>query len=99
MSMLMVRAKVKPESVAELEAAAKTMFAALDEAKPRGVRYTSSRLPDGVTYVALLELEDGKDNPLPQIAAFREFQAKLQQWLAEPPSAEQLTVVGSYASF
>jgi hypothetical protein len=99
MSMLMVRSKVKPESVAELDAAAKAMFAGLEQAQPRGVRYMSTRLPDGVTYVALLQIEDGVDNPLPQIAAFREFQSKLGQWLAEPPSPEQLTVIGAYNSF
>jgi hypothetical protein len=99
MSMLMVRSRVKPECVADVEAAVKTMFAAIQQARPQGVRYTSCRLPDGATYVALLELEDGVDNPLPTIAAFREFQANLQQWLAEPPSPEQLTVVGSYHGF
>ena len=47
----------------------------------------------------LLEVEDGTENPLPSVPAFREFQAGLKSWLAEPPVPEQLTVVGSYNLF
>jgi hypothetical protein len=99
MSMMMVRSKIKAESVAEVEAAARTMFSGIQEAQPQGVRYASCRLPDGVTFVALLELGDGVDNPLPTVPAFREFQENLKHWLAEPPIPEQLTVIGSYRSF
>ena len=74
MSVLMVRSRVKRESAAELEAAAKAMFSALEEAQPEGVRYASCRLPDGVTYVALLELEDPANNPLVSLPAFNAFQ-------------------------
>ena len=98
MSVMMVRAKVKPESVDEVEASAKKMFAAIDRAQPQGVRYASSRLPDGVTFVALLELERN-DNPLPTLPEFRAFQESLRGWVTEPPTAESLTVVGSYRLF
>jgi hypothetical protein len=96
---LIVRAKVKPECVADVEAGVKKMFAAIAQAQPRGVRYSSSRLPDGVTFLAQLELGDGVENPLPKVAAFREFQEHLKQWIAEPPVLEQLTVIGAYQSF
>ena len=99
MNVMMVRAKAKAESVADVEAAARTMFSAIEEAQPRGVRYASCRLPDGVTFVALLALDDGTENPLPTVPAFREFQENLEGWLAEPPAPEQLTVVGSYGLF
>jgi hypothetical protein len=98
MNVMTVRAKVKAESAADVEAAVRRMFAAIDEAQPRGVRYASCRLPDGVTFVVLLAL-DGADNPLPAVPEFREFQEKLKTWVAEPPIAEQLTVVGSYRLF
>jgi hypothetical protein len=75
------------------------VFAAIEQAQPRGVRYASCRLPDGVTYVAVLALEDPPANPLVAIPAFAEFQENLKGWLAEPPSVEQLTVAGSYALF
>jgi hypothetical protein len=99
MSVLMVRSKVKPESVADVEAAIEKVFAAIGEAKPAGVRYASSRLGDGVTFVALLQLADGIDNPLPAIPAFIEFQEHLKQWTDGPPTVEQLTVVGSFGLF
>jgi hypothetical protein len=62
-NVLMVRSKVKAESVAEVEAAITKVFSAIERAQPAGVRYASSRLEDGVTFVALLELEGGVDNP------------------------------------
>lgn len=99
MNVLMVHSKVKAEHVAEVEAAAKRMFAALQQAQPQGIRYTSCRLPDGVTYVALLEIDDGVDNPLPTLPEFRAFQEGLKQWVAEPPTSEPLTVIGSYRFF
>jgi hypothetical protein len=99
MNVLMVRSKVKDDIVAEVEAAVTKMFAAIEQAQPRGVRYASCRLPDGLTYVAMLTLEDPAANPLAAIPAFTEFQESLKGWLAEPPSVEQLTVAGSYALF
>jgi hypothetical protein len=99
MNVLMVRSKVKADNAAEVEAAVTKMFAAIEQAQPRGVRYVSCRLPDGVTYVAILALEDPAANPLAAIPAFTEFQGNLQGWLAEPPSVEQLTVAGSYGGF
>jgi hypothetical protein len=49
-------------------------------------------------FVALLAL-DGDENPLTQIPAFGEFQGKLPAWIAEKPTAEPLTIVGSYRLF
>ena len=56
MSVRMVRAKIKAGKTAELEKAAREMFAAIDAAAPQGVRYASCKLPDGETFVILLEL-------------------------------------------
>jgi hypothetical protein len=47
---MIVRSKVKPECVSDVEAGVKKMFAAIEQAQPTGVRYSSSRLPDGVTF-------------------------------------------------
>ena len=96
MSVLMVRAKVKPEHVQELDVAAERMFAAIEKLAPEGIRYASGRLPDGVTYVALLQVNDGVENPLPALPEFQAFQAGLQSWVSEPPAAEPLAIVGSY---
>jgi hypothetical protein len=99
MSVMMIRSRVKPESVADVDAAVKRMFAAIEQAHLEGIRYASCRLPDGETYVALLEVEEGVDNPLPAVPEFREFGEGLKRWQDGPPALEQLTVVGSYRLF
>jgi hypothetical protein len=52
-----------------------------------------------VSFITLLGLDDPSVNPLVGLPAFTEFQANLEQWMAEPPTAEQLSVVGSHALF
>jgi len=99
MSIRMVRAKVKADKVADLEKAAREMFAAIDAAGPQGVRYASCKLPDGETFVILLALDDDENNPLVVVPAFRDFQDNIRNWIAEPPAAEVLTPVGSYRLF
>lgn len=99
MNVFMVTAKIKPENSADCDEAARAMFAEIEKEGPKGVRYTSCKSPDGVTFVAMLELADGAENPLPAIAAFREFQENLKKWLSGPPVAENMTVVGSYRSY
>jgi hypothetical protein len=97
MTVLIARYTVKQDSVAELQAEAAKMFAAIDQSQPRGVRYVLGMLPDGVTVVGVVELEDGLDNPLPGIPAARAFQMNLQRWVAqESPTPRPLTVLGSY---
>jgi hypothetical protein len=100
MNVMMLRGTVKPEHAEETTAAVETMFAALEKARPAGVHYASLGLPDGVTFVVLLALDEGVDgNPLTTVPEFVEFQENLRDWLAGPPSPEQLTVIGSYALF
>src|SRR5262249_2773072 len=99
MSVMMFQAKVKAESVAELEAAARTVFSAVEQVQPKGMRYASAKLSDGVTFVILLGLEEGINNPLNKIPAYREFLGRLKDWLVEPASQEELSMVGSYNLF
>lgn len=99
MRLMMVQAKIKAESIDEIEAAGRKLFAAIDREQLQGIRYASCRLPDGVTYLNLLELEDGIDNPLPALPEGKEFQENLKGWLAEPPTSQSLTVIGSYRLF
>lgn len=99
MNVLMVRSKVKAEHVSDVEAAIKDLFATLHHAQFQGIRYASCQLRDGVSYIALLEVDEGVTNPLPSLPAFQAFQEKLKQWIAEPPTTEQMTVSGSYRLF
>jgi hypothetical protein len=98
-SVLMVQSKVRADAVAEVDAAVERLFAAIDSAQLDGVRYASLKASDGVTYVALLEVEEGVDNPLPALPEFQEFQESLKGWVDGPPQPDQLSVVGSYRLF
>jgi hypothetical protein len=99
MNVQMVQARINRESVTDVEAAAKKMFAAIDEAQPEGIRYASSLLPDGETFVALLQIDDGAENPLPGLPEFREFLAGVEASRAEPADVQPLKVIGSYRLF
>jgi hypothetical protein len=99
MNVMMFTAKVKPEHVTDVEAAVRTMFAALEVHQPQGVKYASSRASDGTTFIILLALENPAENPLPAIPEFRTFQESMREWLAEPTVPEALSVVGSYKLF
>jgi quinol monooxygenase YgiN len=99
MSVRMIRAKIKADKTAELEKAAIEMFAAIEAAQPQGAHYASCRLPDGETYVILLELDNDENNTLEAVPAFRDFQKNLATYIAEPPIIEHLTPIGSYRLF
>jgi hypothetical protein len=95
----MVHAKIRADKAAKLEKATREMFTAIEAAGPQGVRYASCKLADGETYVILLALDDDENNPLFAVPAFRDFQENLKNWIAGPPTVEELTPVGSYRLF
>jgi hypothetical protein len=99
MSVHMVQAKIKAESVTDVQAAAKKVFAAINAAQPEGIQYASCLLPDGETFVALLQVDDGVENPLPGFPEFREFLEGVEGSRAEPANVQPLTVIGSYRLF
>src|ERR1700741_3505559 len=99
MTILTARAKLKEEHVAEAEAAGRRMFAAIEREGLEGIRYGSVRLEDGVTYLAILEIEDGLENPLSELSEAQEFYAGLPGWYAEEPEVGLGTVIGSYRLF
>jgi hypothetical protein len=103
MNVLMVRSTIKRENVADAQAATERVFEAIGRAQPAGVRYAAAWLGDGVTMVALLEVEDSDDprhdNPLLGLPAYAELRESLNQWYAEPSAVEQMTLVGSYRLF
>jgi hypothetical protein len=99
MTILTARAKLKEEHVAEAEAAVRRMFAAIEREGLEGIRYGSVRLEDGVTYLAILEIEDGQENPLSELPEAQEFYASLPGWYAAEPEVGLGTVIGSYRLF
>ncbi|WP_326798497.1 hypothetical protein OG946_26495 [Streptomyces sp. NBC_01808] len=100
MSVRMFRAKIKEDRVETAEKAAKELFAAIEEAKPEGVRYSWCKLADGRTLVLVVDLEDDEKNPLLTMPAFQETMNGLKnEWIAEPLSVEPMTSLGSYRLF
>lgn len=99
MSVQMAKAKVKPESVSDIEAATKNLFAAINATHPKGIRYASLLLADGETFVAVVEIDDGVENPIPGFPEFGELQELVDGARAEPSTFEQWSVVGSYRLF
>jgi hypothetical protein len=100
MPVVIVSYQVKEDSVPDVEAGIARMMTAIKQAQPPGIRYALAKLPDGVSFVGLLELADGVENPLPTIPAAAEFQGNLAGWVTgEPPVPAPLEVVGSYRWF
>jgi hypothetical protein len=99
MNVLMVRAKIKEEHVADAQAAVEKVIKALEQTQPAGVRYASSLLSDGLTFVALVKLEDDGSHPLRDMPAYAEMVENLQRWYDGPPAVDRMTVTGSYGLF
>ena len=99
MSVMMVRQKVKDGSIDEAEAAARELFATLARVRPEGIRYASTRVVNGSTFVILTELADDSEDPRRAIPEFMQFLEQLQGWVDGPPEIEHLNVVGSYHLF
>ena len=97
MSATVVRYRTKPDRGDENQALIEKVFQELSETQPAGLRYTSLRLDDGVSFVhvAIVDTGDGS-NPLTTTAAFQEFTRNIAERCDEPPVATAATVVGSY---
>jgi RNA-binding protein YlmH len=99
MSVLMAKAEVKRESVGDVRAATEKAFAAIDAAQPDGIRYALLLLADGETFVAVVQLDDGVENPIPSFPELRELQEIVEGARAEANTVEAWTVVGSHRLF
>ena len=99
MEVLSVQSKIKAESVDDVQAAVERMLAALHAGQPEGLRYAAFMAPDGETFVALREVDDGVENPLEHLPEYKELLEIVEGSRAAPPFAEMLTVIGSYRLF
>jgi quinol monooxygenase YgiN len=97
MSMLLTRAKVKAEKVADVEAGIKRLVPAFEQAHLNG-RYAWFRLDDGVTFVILTEFEQGATPP-PNVPEYQAFTEILKTAVDGKPTSEPLTVIESYHVF
>lgn len=99
MSVSLVHYTVQEDRIAEVEAGIRKMFSALEQEQPDGVHFALCKLPDGVTFVGVVEL-DGTDNPLFGVASANEYRDSLPNWVVgQPPAPHPLEVMGSYRLF
>lgn len=90
-----VRYTTRPESSDENERLIRAVFAQLAEQRPAGLRYSSIRLEDGVSFLHVA-VTVSDDNPLVKLPAFQEFVSGIAARLVEGPDTASGTVVGSY---
>ena len=98
MKQVMVRYKVKPDRAQENEELVRAVYDELRRTTPAGLRYATFQLEDGVSFVHVAQTEEGQ-NPLTEVAAFREFQKEVGERCEEPPVVAELREVGSYRFF
>ena len=99
MDALMIRSRIKEENVADAQDAIAKFVQALEQTQPAAVRYASCLLSDGVTFVALVALEDDGSHPLRDFPAYAQMIDSLKQWQDGPPAVDRMTVTGSYGLF
>jgi hypothetical protein len=92
-----VRYKTHPQHAEENAALVQAVFAALQRARPAGLRYQSLRGRDGVTFTHLATIDDGLDpHPLTSLPAVQAFLAGLRSRCAEPPAIVESELLGRY---
>jgi hypothetical protein len=97
MKTVMVRYRVKPDQAARNEELVQRVYEELHQTAPKGLRYATFVLEDGVSFVhvAALDGADGR-NPLMEVAAFQAFQEDIAARCDDPPAAADLREIGSY---
>jgi hypothetical protein len=97
MRTIMVRYKTSEATADANAASVRAVYDQLRERKLEGIRYATYRLPDGCTFVhiATHDFTPG-DNPLTNLPAFKDFQAKLKERAVEPPVTTELSPVDAY---
>jgi hypothetical protein len=96
-SNVVVSYTVKPEAVAEHVRLIEAVFVQLRAEQPDNIEYKVVRLDDGVSFVhvSTADTPDGS-NPLPELAAFKEFGRDAGERVATPPVPTAAALVGAY---
>jgi len=94
-SAVIVRYQTRPDAAEENQRLVEQVYAELARDDPGGFRYATFRLADGVTFVHI-GIVEGEVSPLPQVAAFQEFQRGIRDRCVVQPEPASATLVGSY---
>jgi hypothetical protein len=96
-TILAVQFTVREDNRVEVKSALENMTRAIQREHPAGVRFASCRFPDGLTFLNVLQLDDGVDNPMPGIEECRSFQQSRPKWAVGPaPTPQSVSAIGSY---
>jgi hypothetical protein len=87
--------KVRPETAAVNEELIRGVFDELAHVAPENMNYTALLLEDGVSFVHLVEVEEG-ENPVPPLASFKRYAEAVRERCQEPPAVNQAREVGAY---
>ena len=99
MKRFIVRYKAKPERAKENQDLIRKVFEELHQKAPAGVSYAVFKGLDGVSFLHIVSVEATTgDNPIPQLTAFKAFQAGIRERCEEPPVTTDLEAesIGSY---
>jgi hypothetical protein len=95
MHQLMIRYKVKPDRVDENERLVRAVYEELSRGQHDGFQYSTYRLDDGVTFVHVVQSEEGR-GPLGELEAFQRFNDRIAERCQEQPVATPIETIGSY---
>jgi hypothetical protein len=95
MHQVIARYKVKRDRAEENLELVRAVYDELERTKPAGLRYATFLLEDGVSFVHIARA-DADPNPLPQVAAFQEFQREIADRCEEQPQVSEVQEVGAY---
>ena len=98
MKTIMVRYKTSPAHADTNETLVHAVFDELRARAPKGIRYSTYRLADRVTFVHIATIENPDANPITTLASFKIFQEQLKSndRCVEPPVITELPAVDSY---
>jgi hypothetical protein len=94
----MIRYRVKPDQAATNVELVREVYDELHGDRPARLRYATSQLPDGVSFIHLVETEDEHD-PLPHLPAFQRFREGIRERCQEAPVVTELHELGSFRLF
>ena len=94
MMQTLIRYQTKPEKTEENKRLIQDVFRELHAASPEGVRYASFSDDDG-NFFHLVTVQS-ESNPIPELAAFKRFQAEIKDRCVSAPEFHEVQIVGNY---
>ena len=95
MVITIVRYRIRPQYAEANVALVEAVYEELATDGPGSFRYATFRLADGVSFIHLA-IEGGQPSPLPELAAFKLFQAGIGERCDQGPVVAAASAVGSY---